>query len=476
MFSFTNGDRFRWASLQLSRLLDTRLLLHPDVFDTLSTLPKDLNQTYDQILGEIPSAHHRLASSALRWLTLACRPLFVEEIIEACLVSAAGHSSKPYNDSRLRPFDILRLLSNLVLIEPALDMSKGHQYERKKHSVMLAHFSVMEYLIQGDMCLSLRQAFTIRPEDGHYSIALDCVNHLCRTFRYRTDPTALCNYAWDYWAFHWVSSERMDPTDVEHEAMELTALTVSIRTKILDSPPSGPLDPESITPRLQRLMLNIPWWLDEADAIAALTEPNIGKAPDGAPDEGRTSGGKLDAVSQAEDEEDDEEEDTSPDLWQGDDAISLKMAHVFRRYARRHTESEHARRHTESEYWEQSLSLIHGTRLHSDEMRLLELLPSEHGFVPIQCRLRRTKAQRQYLYEAVSHSPGLRRNLKPAWVNGKLSLITPNLSNLLRNLRRKQDARVLWIDDVCLELPIILNPDDRRQIFIDSRTDMRQSV
>lgn len=68
---------------ELKRL---KLMRPCDVVSVLDTLPRDLDATYDRILAKIDILYYREDFAALQWLTFAARPLYIEEVAEACVL------------------------------------------------------------------------------------------------------------------------------------------------------------------------------------------------------------------------------------------------------------------------------------------------------------------------------------------------------------------------------------------------------
>ena len=105
----------------------------------LNSLPKDLEETYARILTEIHEDYREDALTALKWLTFSARPLMLDELVEALLLSPSRQPA--YNpEYRLSdPYDIMQILPGLVSI------STNTKFSREE--IRLAHFSVKEYLM-----------------------------------------------------------------------------------------------------------------------------------------------------------------------------------------------------------------------------------------------------------------------------------------------------------------------------------------
>src|SRR5580693_6816043 len=75
----SHSRRFRWVFCQLEVL---RHCFPANLRHALEELPKSLDETYKRILGEINNANRVHAYRLLQCLTVALRPLRVEELAE----------------------------------------------------------------------------------------------------------------------------------------------------------------------------------------------------------------------------------------------------------------------------------------------------------------------------------------------------------------------------------------------------------
>jgi len=82
----------------------------------LAQLPKDLNETYDQILGRIQEKDREDAVKLSQWLAFSVRPLTLAELAEVVQVDFESrdfpwfNSERRYDDNE----DILRVCSGFV--------------------------------------------------------------------------------------------------------------------------------------------------------------------------------------------------------------------------------------------------------------------------------------------------------------------------------------------------------------------------
>src|SRR6478736_3413672 len=84
MCLFSDVFRFRYAQCQLDSLSTLRTAKM--VFNALYDLPKDIYEVYEKILLSIPEADRLLARESLFSLSVALRPLTIQELAEAAVL------------------------------------------------------------------------------------------------------------------------------------------------------------------------------------------------------------------------------------------------------------------------------------------------------------------------------------------------------------------------------------------------------
>ena len=125
------SSRFRWVALQLEVLRNCRS--RHQVMEQLTSLPKDLNETYDQILGRIREQDREDAVKLFQWLAFSIRPLKLSELAEAIQVDFESqylpwfNSERRYDDAE----DILRVCSGFVSM---------NDYGMQKITVVAQHY------------------------------------------------------------------------------------------------------------------------------------------------------------------------------------------------------------------------------------------------------------------------------------------------------------------------------------------------
>ena len=143
----------------------------------LGDLPETLDETYERILQEIPKSNRMHAHRLLQCLTVAVRPLDVEELAEVLAVDFDATGGIPKLNEDLRWEDqeqaVLFACSSLIAI-----VGEGHS-----GVVQFSHFSVKEFLTSDRLATSTIEASRyhhIRLEPSHTIMAQACLSVLLR--------------------------------------------------------------------------------------------------------------------------------------------------------------------------------------------------------------------------------------------------------------------------------------------------------
>ncbi len=156
--------------------------------------------------------------NALRWISFATRPLFIEEVIEVCAIDL---DSDPEFDpaERYNPTNILDIVPGLLTIIPAIKTS-AEPVKHGKHCVIFAHSSVQEYLRGTSIIQSTAEFYSLEFVYSNHFIAQPCLAYLlcCNTLELRDDGYSLRGYAWEYWAWHAVQN-----LDISYQEMSTQA-------------------------------------------------------------------------------------------------------------------------------------------------------------------------------------------------------------------------------------------------------------
>ncbi|KAE8347803.1 hypothetical protein BDV24DRAFT_157280 [Aspergillus arachidicola] len=167
--------RFRWADLQIKRL--EKCKKRDQITQSLETIPKTLEETYQRILQDIPEDEKEDARSILTWLSFSLAPLRLETV--------AAVVGFPH------PEDVVGTCTTyLVTVSP----SNG--------TIKLAHFSVKEFLVVSEP-IHWYQLTTV---GGHMDIANRALDDLLERTEVLTKKAVydlpLLNYAVNYWGGH----------------------------------------------------------------------------------------------------------------------------------------------------------------------------------------------------------------------------------------------------------------------------------
>ena len=194
----TLSFRFRWVFCQLEVL---RHCFPANLRHTLEELPKSLDETYKRILNEINNANRVHAYRLLQCLTVALRPLRVEELAEVLVFDlTAGGMPKLNGDWGWEDQEeaVLSACSSLV----SVIVDNGSRV------VQFSHFSVKEFLTSDRLasCLEEVSKFYIPGEPSHAILAQACLGVFFCLDDYTNENSVkkipLYRYAAVYWAKH----------------------------------------------------------------------------------------------------------------------------------------------------------------------------------------------------------------------------------------------------------------------------------
>ena len=194
--------RFRWVFCQLDAL---RHCFPPNLRQYLNELPETLDETYERILKGINKAQKDNAHRLLRCLSVAVRPLLVEELAELLAFDFQAPTSGgiPTLKEDWRWDDqeeaVLSTCSSLIAIIPRDD----------SRVVQFSHFSVKEYLTSSRLARSQHgdvSRFRIDIEPAHTIMAQACLATLLQQGEHDgtsdTNRSPLIKYAAGHWVDH----------------------------------------------------------------------------------------------------------------------------------------------------------------------------------------------------------------------------------------------------------------------------------
>ena len=155
-----------------------RHCLPPSVRGILEALPDTLEETYERVLREINKANRDYARRLLQCVTVALRPLRVEELAEVLAIdfNAPTHRGIPQLNPNWRWADhhqaVLSTCSSLIAIVDDGDFQV----------VQFSHFSVKEYLTSDRLAYSNRDVsrYHVLLEPAHTILAQACLGVFLR--------------------------------------------------------------------------------------------------------------------------------------------------------------------------------------------------------------------------------------------------------------------------------------------------------
>ncbi|THV47883.1 hypothetical protein BGAL_0282g00020 [Botrytis galanthina] len=156
---------FLWVQFQLEELC--RMETDATIVKALQNLPRNLEETYDRLLGRIIEIERReFVKRMFDWIICSCRPLHMDELREAIAFTVGD---KSWDATRI-PNDLRRLIracGNLIVIdEDTLE-------------VYLAHYTVEQYILHSQNS-ELAYFHTTR-EASNRALGVTCVTYLSFT-------------------------------------------------------------------------------------------------------------------------------------------------------------------------------------------------------------------------------------------------------------------------------------------------------
>ncbi|KAN0136182.1 hypothetical protein V8E53_006042 [Lactarius tabidus] len=190
---------FRWVFCQLETL---RQCLPQNVPLILSQLPATLDETYARVLQQIGRTNESYALRLLQCLTVAKRPLFVDELAEILALDFGVEGGLPELRENWRSKDqqdaVLSMCSSLIVVVPD---------DYGDHVVQFSHFSVKEFLTSDRLATPSLDIphLHILPEPAHTVVAKACLAILFRSEDANANlqkRSPLTYYAARYWMDH----------------------------------------------------------------------------------------------------------------------------------------------------------------------------------------------------------------------------------------------------------------------------------
>jgi ankyrin repeat domain-containing protein 50 len=173
---------------------------------SLTTLPSTLDETYDRILCAINDDDSQYAIRILRWLAFSKRPLQVEEVAEVVAIDPERDPAFDRDEVLEDPLDVLAICPSLVTIAT----NDGHIRESSGSTgkvVLLAHYSVKEYLTSGRCRQDRVIRYNMQDIPCNEFIAKSCLGYLLQFQRSDSlnqyiQESKLARYSAEFWTTH----------------------------------------------------------------------------------------------------------------------------------------------------------------------------------------------------------------------------------------------------------------------------------
>ena len=455
----------------MDALKKLRLTEEASIKEALQSLPKSLHETYVRILSPIDGRESSAkALAALQWVMSSARPLFVEELIDACATNAdAGPISLVFDkDRRLTPHNILKLLDNLVTVNPPIDTLS--EMLIGVHTITLAHFSVQEFLTGPDIKSSTVSRFHIEARLSHRFLAKNCFACLfqCNSYDERHGLYHLRRYAWYNWDRHILPNAKDRDVQIRRKALRLyKALNPSLisPSALVESWDDSRMELEATTRWLARAVLPT---CRPKSLVGFGLLPGLGVASSlvGLVGLHVIALILLQFVSNLE-------------WYQYIGGLALISASLFVAVVSQQACTEHWSRGLprllealnipfffedyddyfdkepllEKQHMERRYQFRHNL-LHNRDIRLIALLPCLDDDSEIRCKLSVVSLDHNPIYDALSYTWGNNPEHPQVMINGAFHSITANLESILRNLRYRQEnsLHLLWVDALCMDM------------------------
>lgn len=193
----------------------------------LEGLPADLDETYNRIILSIRKDDITYAIQILRWLVFSPRPLLLTEVAEIAALDADRSPAFDRDEVLEDPLDVLSICSSLVsVVDTNNATNDGSEYGLGERVIILAHYSVKEYLISERIFDSQAASFYLKPLLCHQTIAKCCLHYLLQfegSYALTAESMttfALAKYSAQQWLTHVISGGERD--------MEIVALIISL--------------------------------------------------------------------------------------------------------------------------------------------------------------------------------------------------------------------------------------------------------
>jgi hypothetical protein len=383
---------------------------HMTILAELARLPEDLNSTYDRILNQIDEVLANHAAAALKWLLLPARPLFIEELVEASNMSAGRVPLLESGQIRLTERSLSNMLHDLVAIEPPVH--EAEDIKRRVHTVVLAHFSVQEFLTSDNIS---NKSYKIEKGDAHLLMARGCLSYLYHYNRWveRAQKHPLREYSWYNWEHHVCPTSEVTKDRIRRKAARLYRLLSPRQKDTNDRSRSSPA-------KLGKLLVNNTTYrrpqftMEVAEEASEQESRELKLAIEWIPPDG------LEILREAL---------NIPFFYPDFDLFGGYGEEMIQPY--KFEPLDYSKR----------------------QIRLLTLLPSLDAKAEIKCRLHVASLNDRVSYDAISYTWGDYEGSEDIKLEASKMRVRANLASILHRLKYRQELRSqnIWVDALCLD-------------------------
>jgi hypothetical protein len=182
-----------------------------------------LDETYNRILGAIKESDIPYALRILRWLAFSSRPMLLAEVAEIAAIDANRCPAFDRDEVLEDPLEVLSICSSLVTViasdkldhyggsnvsDGESDVSGGESDVSDGSILLLAHYSVKEYLVSQRILESKVRIYAMESALCRRSIAKCCLQYLLQFDRPdaltegNLNEFALAKYSAQQWITH----------------------------------------------------------------------------------------------------------------------------------------------------------------------------------------------------------------------------------------------------------------------------------
>lgn len=142
------------------------------------TLPKTLNDIYEQILFSSNKEYEEEALKIFQWLCFSKRPMRLGEIVDILAVDLTSNFRFVPEQRLADPFDVLSIVgSTMVSVNTTAENDMSTQ-TTENQELRLAHYSIKEYLISDSLKMSPMSGYHTTALSANISIVKTCLAYL----------------------------------------------------------------------------------------------------------------------------------------------------------------------------------------------------------------------------------------------------------------------------------------------------------